>query len=140
MAKLGMYGLDDLLEDMEDVMNIPDDTIHDMLDAQADIVVPAQKEQIRTCGLVDTGQLADSISRTNKLTTTGIGKSISIYPQGVRNDGTRNAEVGFINEYGAPKRKIKASNWMHNANEKSADEAANAALSVYDNYLKSKNL
>ena len=140
MAKIGMYGLNELLDDMDDVMSIPDETIHAMLNAEADVIVPAQKEQLRAAGLVDTGQLASSISRTNKLVTSGIGKSIAVYPQGVRKDGRSNAEVGFINEYGAPKRKIKASNWMQKANEKSADKAEEAAFSVYNNYLKSKKL
>jgi hypothetical protein len=49
-------------------------------------------------------------------------------------------EVGFIQEYGAPKRNIKATQWMLRANESSADDMAAAEFAVYDNWLKSNNL
>jgi len=68
-------------------------------------------------------------SKSGRTYTTGGGKKVS-----------SNNEVGFIQEFGAPKRNIKASQWMQKANESSADEAAASALKVYDAWLKSKNL
>lgn len=140
MARVSMDGADAFINILEDVMDIPDNVVMAMLNAEADVVVRAQKEAVENSGLVDTKQLRDSISRTNKLEAKGMEKYIEVYPQGVRKDGIRNAEVGFINEYGAPHRHIKAAGWMEKANEKSADAAIDKAADVYDDYLRSKNL
>lgn len=50
------------------------------------------------------------------------------------------AEVAFIHEYGAPKRGIPAKAWMQQANEGCANAVVEAELTVYDRFLKSKNL
>ena len=51
-----------------------------------------------------------------------------------------NNDVAFVHEFGAPRRNIKATQWMREANESSAIEAVNAAEKIYDEYLKSKSL
>lgn len=50
------------------------------------------------------------------------------------------SEVGFIHEYGAPRRNIPAKRWMQNANEKSAAATTAAQAAVYNKFLESKNL
>lgn len=147
MARLELEGLDGLIDDFEKLATIPDEVISDMLNAEADVVEAAQKAELRSLGLVDTGQLAESIKRTKKVVAGRGEQSLHIYPQGVRDDGIRNAEIGFIHEYGAPhnkaaqwKKGIKASKWMKNANDKCEVEAVDRAAEVYDKYLKSKNL
>ncbi len=147
MARLELDGFDGLIDDFEELAALPEEVISDMLNAEADVVEEAQKAELRLLGLVDTGQLVDSIKRTGKVVAGYGEKSIHIYPQGVRTDGTRNAEIGFIHEYGAPHRKakqgkggIKASKWIKNANEKCEAEAVERAVEVYDTYLKTKNL
>ena len=50
------------------------------------------------------------------------------------------SEIAFIHEFGAPRRNIKASEWMRKANEAATVEAINAAEKVYDNFLRSKKL
>lgn len=141
MARIEFDGAD-LMDDLKNIMDLPDEVLQNMLDAEADVVVEAQKDEIEKLGLEDTGQLKESIARTQKMkvSNTGYGKYIEIYPQGTRKDGVRNAEVGFIHEFGAPHKGIAAKNWMNNANDKSADEAIAAAESVYDNFLKKNNL
>ncbi|MCM1190743.1 MAG: hypothetical protein NC541_15820 [bacterium] len=131
-------GLDDLIEGLDNIMDLPEDVQREMLDAEADVVVRAQKEEIESLKLVDSGQLKASIAREHEvklLNSGGMGMHMDIYPQGTREDGTRNAEVGFIHEYGAPKRHIKASAWMRNANEKCAEKAVEAAVDVYEKFL-----
>lgn len=139
--RLEVDGLDGLCADLEKVMELPERIQLDMLNAEADVIVEAQKAEIESLGLVDTGQLKKSIARTDKVKADGgLGKCMDIYPQGTREDGVRNAEVGFIYEYGAKEKKIKAYHWMKTANEKSAGEAVEAAAGVYDDFLKKNNL
>lgn len=140
--RLETEGLDELIADLEKVMDLPEQVKDDMLNAEADVVVQAQKEEIESLGLVDTGQLRDSITRNRKVSVSknGIGKYLDIYPQGTRENGVRNAEVGFILEYGAPKKEIKEYHWMRSANEKSTEAAVEAAAGVYDKFLKKNNL
>ncbi|MFR6186938.1 MAG: hypothetical protein ACLUJG_16490 [Lawsonibacter sp.] len=51
-----------------------------------------------------------------------------------------NAEVGFVQAYGAPRRKYLARDWMNKANQVAAPEVEQAELAVYDRWLKSLNL
>lgn len=149
--RLETEGLEELLGDLKKVMELPDRVQEDMLNAEADVVVQAQKDMIERLGLTDSFQLRDSIARNRKVSSdskNGIGKYLDIYPQGTRERGKegkrkkygRNAEVGFIYEYGAPERKIKAYNWMKSANEKSEEQAVEEAAGVYDEFLKKNNL
>lgn len=140
MSKLEIDGITEMMESLENIMDLPDDVQFEMLNAQADVVVEAHKKEIEAIGLEDTGQLKRSISRTRKLQIDDLGQYLEIYPQGIRDDGVRNTEVGFIHEFGAPNRGIKASNWMENANEKCAEEAVGAAAQVYYQFLEQNNL
>lgn len=142
MSKVSFEGLAEFMDDLKNVMDLPEEVQLEMLNAEADVVVEAQKREIESLGLEDTGQMKKSIARTAKLQSskTGIGKYLDVYPQGTREDGVRNAEIGFIHEFGAPKRHIRASGWMEKANEKCATEAVGAAEEVYDNFLKKNNL
>ena len=136
MASLTVSGLEDLISDMEAAANIPDSVAKEMLIKEAGIVEKAHKESIQSKGLIDSGQLIGSIEADKAPT----GRIIEVYPRGIRKNGVRNAEVGFIHEYGAPGRHIPAKNWMKAANEGCADKATDAAFEVYDKFLKSKNL
>lgn len=140
MAILTTKGLEELLNDLEAVAELPDSVASEMLNKQADVVVKAQKSRISSIGLVDSGQLLRSINKDGSVKKKGSGRSIEISPQGSRTNGVRNAEVGFIHEYGAPGKHIPAKNWMRQANEACADETTEAAREVYDKFLQSKNL
>lgn len=133
-------GLNELVLDMDELAELPDDVLSEMLYAGAEIVTEAHRSKVQSIGLVETGQLRDSISSSSKIKRTKNTRSVDIYPQGTREDGVRNAEVGFIYEYGAPGRGIAARQWMRAANEQAEDAAGEAAEAVYDNYLRSKNL
>lgn len=140
MPRMEIDGLDDLIRDLQAAAEIPDSVMSDMLKSEADIIVDAQKGKINSLGLVDSGQLLESIRIDGSMKKDASGRYVDVYPQGTRKNGVRNAEVGFIHEYGAPGRHISAKNWMKQANEGAADEANDAAAEVYDNFLKSKNL
>lgn len=139
MAGIRFEGIDDLIADIEKVAELPDDVMDEMLDAEAEIVTKAHKKELESRGMRQSGQLIASVGAANKKVS-GFSHSIDIYPQGTRSNGVRNAEVGFILEYGAPKKHIPASNWMEHANETCTDEAVNAAAAVYDDFLRKNNL
>ena len=140
MATITVDGLEELMNDLKAVSEIPDSVANEMLDRQADIVIKAQKSRISSIGLVDSGQLMRSIQKDGGMKKRAGTRSVEISPVGVRINGVRNAEVGFIHEYGAKGKHIPAKNWMQQANESCADKAVEAAREVYDEFLKSKNL
>ena len=140
MAKLTFDGLDCLSLSLEEIADLPEDVLLEMLKAEGEVVAQAQRSEIS--GFSQTGQLERSITVGDALKRDRAGTpSLYVYPEGVRSDGkTRSAEVGFIQEYGAPQRGLAARQWMRTANEKSAAAAVEAAAAVYDEFLKSKGL
>ena len=129
-----------LIDDMTALMELPDETVLEMLTAEAEVVAAAQQSEAQSMGVYATGKTAGSISYDKKLKVKGASRAIYVSPKGTRSDGNkrRNAEVAFVNEYG--KAGQPARPFINTANEKSADAAVEAAAGVYDKYLKSKNL
>ena len=70
-------------------------------------------------GLIDTGELMESIGPTTVRVSAKEGRHLDVYPQGTRKNGTRNAAVGFYHEYGvkrsSPRKSVNATHWMSNA-------------------------
>ena len=147
-----------LMLGMQQIAEIPEDVIDEMLQAGSKVGVEAMRRSLRRMGLVKTGQLADSLVAVRK-----VGKDGRIYyrayPKGRRKSENSaltvanirrinpllshakpptNNEVGFVLEFGAPKRGIGARQWMRTANEESADDVVAAEFKVYDEWLKSK--
>lgn len=140
MAEFGVTGLEDLLLSMQEVAQIPDDVIDEILNAQADVTVEAQKAAGRQMGVEDTGITLRKLKKGKVKIRKG-QRVIYITPTGTRQRGktkTRNAEIAFVNEYG--KKGQKARPFIKLGNEKSAEEATAAGFRVYDAWLQSKNL
>lgn len=138
MARVDIQRLDGLINDFKQLANLPMDVLKEMLNAEADVVIDAQKRRIQELGLKDTGQMQDSITRT-AVQKEGRGMYLNVYPQGERSDGIRNEEVGFINEFGAPHIGMKASGWMKEVNEECENEAVKEAEEVYNRFLNKNN-
>lgn len=140
MANLSTSGLDELLDDLEAIAEIPDETLLEMLTAEAEIIAEAQAAEAKAMGVYDTGKTAQSITYDKKLKETSDGKCIYVYPKGSRSDGNKRrvAEVAFINEFG--KEGQAARPFIKTANEKKGAEAVEAAALVLDKFHKSKNL
>lgn len=68
--------------------------------------------------------------KIGKITGSGRGKSIKIRFEGTNADGNRNAEVAFLNEYGVPSKKMAPRPFISEANEESADPAAEAMADI----------
>lgn len=144
MAQLEVDGLNGLLEDLEALAGLPDSVADGILEAEADVIVQAQREEI---GRQWKGPYSEGISagavKKGKVKEGQAGRSITVSPQGSRKRGgksVRNAEIAFINEYGAPGRGIAARPAIAAANAKAEEAAVEAGERVFNAYLDSKNL
>lgn len=168
MARYNAKGIENLELSMREFAEIPDDVIEEMLEAGGYVVKTAQRRKILALGLVDSGKLRDSIKVVKKAGSVSNGwkRFVLVYPAGTHGSyrrrsvtkaykrsrsgrtytvggdirKTTNSEVGFIQEFGAPKKGIKPKQWMKLANEESADAMVEAEFAVYDKWLKSKDL
>lgn len=168
MPRVELKGIDELIQTMTEASQIPDDVIDEMLNARADVIVAAQREEAQKLGMgygettynntrntsptnyllgqkknYTTGTLARSIKK-GKIKNKDGKHVLYITPVGRRSRGkekktvVRNAEIAFLNEYGT--RTINARNFLRTANEKCADAAVKAEAAVYDRWLKEKGL
>lgn len=144
MAQLTLNGLDSLIEDLGALAGLPDGVADEILEAEADVIVQAQREEIRRlwAGPYSKGISAKSVEK-GKAKKNKTGRSITVSPKGSRKRGqgsVRNAEIAFYNEYGVPGRKIAARPAIAIANAKAEETAVEAGAKVFDAYLDSKNL
>ena len=143
MAKVEFSGIDQLELSFAEVAKLPDEVVDAMLNARADVVVEAQRQDAKRMlkGPYDTGETARSIKKGKPKLRDG-HRVLYVTPTGSRKRGkakaVRNAEIAFINEYGT--RKIPARNFIRTANESCADAATAAEFEVYSRYLEEKGL
>lgn len=145
MATFSCNDIDGFVMNMNEFAQLSNDTITDMLEAGAKVVQKAHVRSIAKNFSQRTGRLIGSPSI--KMMTRGKNPYALIYPMGTHHtyharhggSGTaRNADVGFVHEFGGHGNAAKA--WMLTANEECADDTAKAEEGVYDNYLKKLNL
>ena len=142
MARFDVGGLDDLSKDLASLASLPDEVLDGILDAEADVILQAQRSEI---GSQWRGPYSQEISakalKKGPVKKGKGGRSVSVYPQGTRTRGKkriRNAEIAFIDEYG--KRGQPGRPAIRTANEQAAGKATEAGEKVYHAYLDSKNL
>lgn len=105
------------------------------LEAGADVLVKAQKEEAQKLNISgrSKGALVRSI-KADKVKGNTISKYTEIYPHGVDRShtkkGVRNAEKGFVLEYG--RSNMPARPWMSTANERSASKVMDAMAKVWE--------
>lgn len=144
MGRLTVNGIDALSNDLAALAMLPDKVISDILNAEADVITTAQQSEIagRWRGPHSMGISAKSVKK-GKVKKGRDGQSVAVYPKGTRRRGgksIRNAEIAFINEYGAPGRHIAARPAIDAANRKKEREAVDAGERVYHAFLDSRNL
>jgi HK97 gp10 family phage protein len=132
MADFNVVGLDDVISDMEKHSTAAEKAIPEMLKAGAEILAKAQKAEAQAMKIRDTGDFIASIKPTGIKKDKDGNSYVDVYPQGKDRKGTRNADKGFIAEYGTSK--IPARPWMRTANEKSAEEVTTAEKEIWDKY------
>ena len=137
-------------------LNVTDELLDAMLDAEAEVVVRAQKAKGEAYGVHQKnngGMTLASIKPGKKHRYKG-DRCIEVAPQGSRKRGgktIRNGEIAFLNEYGVPhtgktkkngdpQKPIPARPFIRDANEECADEAVKAAYEVLNNHLNKKGL
>ena len=149
MAHISVDGLGPLIDDFMTLSFLPGEVVDGMLGAGADVIVEAQRAEVQRQwkGPYSMGISAKSIKKDRKIRTSrnycGVEHYINVYPQGTRKRGkksVRNAEIAFINEYGAPKRGITPRPAIAAANTKAEQQAVEAGERVFNAYLDSKNL
>lgn len=132
MAKFTIEGINDTISLLDNMADVPDELIDDMLIAGGEVAMESLKYSTLAKGVYDTGQLYDSIA----LGKPSKNKTIDVCFKGTRkNSKTRNAEVAFINEHGAPHKNKPARQFIRKAQEDAADPAVEAAARVFDEYI-----
>ena len=87
MARMEVIGLDGLLGGLEALAGLPDSVAEDILNAEADVIVRAQREEIERqwSGPHSMGISAKSIKKSRKVKGLGGGRLFyysSVYPHG----------------------------------------------------------
>ena len=133
MANFSVVGLESWSADMAAVAALPDGVAGRMLDAGCGVLEKAQKAEAASLGIKDTGDFISSNKRAKMKADTNGSRTKDVYPQGKDRKGIRNAEKGFIAEYGTSKQPARP--WMRRANQKSETAVQNAMEAVYDDYI-----
>lgn len=136
MANVTVSGINEITEKMRLGLKIPDEVLDEMLDAEAEIVIKAQKRTAREMlqGTYYTGATEKSISPGKKKSIPD-GRQMTVEFKGSRTRGkttTRNAEIAFINEYG--KKNQPARPFIKMANEQCEAEAVAAAERIFNKW------
>ena len=134
MALFEAEGFDELVADLKKNADLLDSAAPEMLQAGAAVVADAWRDAIQSHGLIDTGDMLDSVAPSN-LVNSSTEKKIAVYPQGRDRKGIRNAEKAFINHYGASRR--KATPFVDDAETKAEGPAVEAMAAVWYNKLES---
>lgn len=107
MAEFVVQGLDGFMASLQQLADIPDNVRDDILNAQADALIPEIQERGRGYGVKDTGDMLKKIKK-GKIRQNKDGRYIVVAPRGTRKrvtkEGkvhkTKEAEIGFFANYG----------------------------------------
>lgn len=140
MARFNTIGLDDIVKDLNREAVRAERLAPKMLEAGAKVIAKAQKrkaeEMIRSGRLRlhgndsrSTGAFLASIKAT-PIRGSGAKAHVDIYPQGKDEKGVRNAEKGFLAEYGTSH--MPSYPWMKIACEESAPESIEKMQEIWN--------
>jgi HK97 gp10 family phage protein len=135
MAKFNTAGLEEierqfLLQSENAVKAVPL-----MLEAGANVIIEAQKAEAARLNISgrSKGALVNSI-KADKVKGSETSRYFEVDPHGVDRShtraGVRNAEKGFVLEYG--RSNMPAKPWMSTANEKAAEDVVSAELEAWE--------
>lgn len=138
----GTHGLDGFSRLLEHIGHLPDDVKTNILKAMGEVSKDAQVAEGKSMGIYDyDGESAVHVldnAKVNKPALTDEGGYVTVTYTGSRKRGnttTRNAEIAFINEFGANDKGIKPRPFVKTANEKNADKIYKAGEAVFDKWL-----
>lgn len=133
MARFDVSGLEETIREMQRLGQESGDAAKAMLQAGAEKVKAAWRWATESHGLVDTGDMLESIGFARNPKQIGDMMSIDIYPQGKDRKGVRNAEKAFILHYGTSK--IAPTRFVDDADKRSEAEVIPAMEEIWDKYV-----
>lgn len=111
MARVNTFGLTELADELKKNANTSKERIKEMMEAGAEKIAEAVKEEAGNQKLRNTGKMIESI-KPGPIEIYSDSASVEIWPQGTRKNGRkreRNAVVGFVQHYGRSyKHKMRA--------------------------------
>lgn len=131
MAKFTVSGLDDVQEAMLRRDAATMEAVPEMLKAGGEVIRRAFQEE--TQKLNSTGRATGALAASMKVSAVKErdgAKYVEIAPTGKDKHGVRNAEKGFVLNYG--RSNMPARPWFTSANEKAADEATAEMRRVWE--------
>jgi len=131
MAKFTVTGLDDVQEALLRQEAIAVAAVPEMLEAGGEVMKGAF--QAETTKLNSTGRSTGALTASIKVSAVkerNGGKYIDIAPTGKDRHGVRNAEKGFVLNYG--RSNMPARPWFTTANESAAGDAISAMRRVWE--------
>lgn len=141
MASFKIHGADELALDIHRAGEIPDDVKTKIAEAGVKVLVEGTKEYARAMNVYDEESNVHIVDKV-KFSKPNIKKSIKSYVtfSGTRKRGenktkTRNAEIAFINEFGADQKGIAPRPFMKKAVKKYQDKAIEEAAKVFYKWL-----
>lgn len=130
MSKMTVDGFDDIMELFKKEGAKAEKKIPKMLKAAAEVVVEAQKSEMISMGLVDTGAMVNSIKASAvKEDKEGV-MYVTVEPTGKDKKGNKNSEKAFIAEYGKTGQPPKA--WREASLIKNESNIHQAMLKVWE--------
>ena len=145
MARFKTEGLQELIDDMEEMGQTTGDLAQKMLLAGAEEIKISWKKAVEIHKVKLTGQTLNSIDYSRSPKKTGDILSIDIYPQGYstytisngiryrRKTPVRNAEVAFVNHYGT--RKHPGTFFVDTADDLSGPAVEKVCTDIWDTWL-----
>ena len=116
MANIQISGLEDFEKRLLNMEDKATAAVPAMLKAGAEVLVNAEKDEMKALNLVDTGDMMKSVKPT-KIRKKGSESYIEVYPQGKDRKGVSNTTKAFVAQYG--KSNSPARPWLTAARQKS---------------------
>lgn len=130
MAKMKIEGLEVLQAKLAARGKKIDGVVNHMLNAGAKIVKEEQQQAMKDYGLVDTGDMMDSVQSSKIQKDADGNKSITIGPSGYDRKGVSNELKANKAQKGTSKKGARP--WRTLADEKGTDKAMNRMREIFD--------
>lgn len=131
MARFSVTGLDDVYNQMRAMGQESGAVARAMVEAGAAEVQEAWKQAAQEHGLIDTGEMIESIA-PGKISN-GALIYCDIYPQGKDSKGVRNAEKAFYLHYGTSS--ISPTRWVDDADTYSEERTIPVMEAIWEQFI-----
>lgn len=132
MASFDSSGLDDLIREMERANMANGELAEAMVNAAVVEIRDCWRKSAQQHGLIDTGDMLDSIGFPEPVKKIGEILYRDVYPQGKDRKGVRNAEKAFILHYG--KKNFQPTYWVDDANDMASVRVADKLNAMWKDY------